>query len=70
MWTDGVLTESSESSVDAVRSVGGGHYNNVRPLLQPIHEGEQLGDDTTLYFAVSLHSDKNTGYSHSLIKLG
>lgn len=47
-------TETTESGVNRVRSVGGGHYDDVGASLKTIHESEELRDDTTFDFSISL----------------
>ena len=44
--------KAAKSGVNAVGSVRGCHDNDVRSLLQAVHEGQQLGDDATLHLAV------------------
>ena len=46
--------ESPEGGVDAVGPVGGRHDDDVRALLEAVHEGEKLGDDPTLDLPVGL----------------
>jgi len=43
-----------EGRVHTVGSVGGSHDNHMRSLLEPIHECQQLGDNTSLHLTVSL----------------
>ena len=50
------LTKSPEGGVDAVGSVGGCHDDDVSPLLQSVHQGQQLGHDTPLHLPVGLHT--------------
>ena len=47
-------TKSSQSWINAVGSVGGGHYDHVTSLLQAIHESKELRDDAPLYFTMGL----------------
>lgn len=47
-------TETTESGIDRVGTVGGSHDNDVGTGLHAIHEGKKLGDDATLHFAVGL----------------
>jgi hypothetical protein len=47
-------TESSKGRVDGVRSVGGGHDDDVGSGLETVHEGEELGDDSSLDLSVGL----------------
>ena len=47
-------TEASQGRVDAVRPVGGGHDDDVRALLEAVHEREELRDDASLDLAVRL----------------
>ena len=49
------LTESPEGAVDAVGSVGGRHDDDVRALLEAVHQRQQLRHDAPLHLAVSLH---------------
>ena len=48
------LTKSPQRRVNAVGSVCSCHDDHMRPLLQPIHEREQLRDDAPLHFSMSL----------------
>ena len=50
------FTESPESWVNAVGSVGGSHDNDMSSLLQAIHQGEELRHDTPFHLAMSLFS--------------
>merc|ERR1712183_151545 len=45
-------SKSSESSINRVWSVGCSHYNHMRPLLQPIHQGQQLTNNPPLNFSI------------------
>lgn len=49
-------TETTKGRINRVRSVGGCHDHNIGASLKTVHEGEQLGDDTTLDFAVGLQN--------------
>ena len=51
---EGGRTESPEGRVNAVGSVGGCHDDDVSPLLETVHEGEQLGHNAPLHLAVCL----------------
>lgn len=51
-----VLTETSQGRVDAVRPVCGCHDNHMSSLLQAVHQGQELGDDTPLHFTMGLHT--------------
>ena len=46
--------ETTESGIDRVGTVGGGHNNDVGTGLHAVHEGKKLRDDATLDFAVGL----------------
>ena len=43
-----------QGTVDAVGPVGGCHDDDVRPLLQAVHQRQQLGHDASLDFTVGL----------------
>lgn len=62
------LTESPESWVNAVGSVGSRHNNDVSPLLQSVHQSEQLRHNAPLHFTMSLRN-KRTVYSQTCLKL-
>ena len=47
-----------ESRIHTVRAVGGGHDNHMSTLFEPIHERQQLGDNTSLYFTMGLWERK------------
>ena len=47
-------TKATQGRVNAVGSIGGGHDDDVRTLLQAVHEREKLGNDAALHFAVGL----------------
>ena len=49
-------SEPPESGVNGVGTVGGGHDDDVGPLLETVHQRQQLGDNPTLNFAVGLLS--------------
>lgn len=62
------VTESPESGVDAVGSVCGRHDDDVRPLLEPVHQGEQLRHDAPLHLSVSLRgADIHLHFIHSSV---
>ena len=42
-------SEPPEGGVDGVRPIGGGHHDHVGPLLQTVHQGQQLGHDPPLF---------------------
>ena len=42
-------SEPPEGGVDGVRPIGGGHHDHVGPLLQAVHQGQQLGHDPSLH---------------------
>ena len=48
------LTEATQGRVYTVGSVCGRHDDDVRSLLQTVHQGQQLGHDTTLHLSVGL----------------
>lgn len=54
----GAVTKSPERWVDAVGSVGGCHHDHMCPLLQPVHEGQQLRHDATLHLPMCLQGHK------------
>ena len=43
-----------ESRIHTVWAVGGSHDNHMSTLFEPIHECQQLGDNTSLYFTMGL----------------
>ena len=47
-----------ESRIHTVGTVGGGHDNHMSTLFEPIHERQQLGDNTSLYFTMGLWERK------------
>ena len=47
-----------ESRIHTVGAVGGGHDNHMSTLFEPIHERQQLGDNTSLYFTMGLWERK------------
>lgn len=49
-----VLTEATQGRVYTVGSVCGRHDDDVRSLLQTVHQGQQLGHDTTLHLSMGL----------------
>lgn len=53
-----VLTKTSQSSIHAVWSVCCCHDNHMSPLLQAIHQGQELGHDTPLHFTMGLHTQQ------------
>lgn len=60
------ITESPESGVNAVGSVGSSHDDDVSPLLQAVHQGQQLGHDAPLHLTMGLYThahDSGSGYS-------
>ena len=44
--------KSTEGSINAIGPVGRSHHDNITSCLDTVHEGEELGDDTALDFAV------------------
>ena len=52
-------TEASEGWVDGIGPVGGRHDDHVRPLLQTVHQSQQLRHDTTLHLAMRLIKHKS-----------
>lgn len=46
--------ETSESRVDGVRTIGGGHDDDIGAGLETIHQGKQLRNDTAFDLAVCL----------------
>ena len=50
-----------EGRVHTVGSVGGSHDNHMRSLLEPIHECQQLGDNTSLHLTMSLLRESEGG---------
>ena len=48
------LTEATQGRVYTVGSVCGRHDDDVRSLLQTVHQGQQLGHDTTLHLSMGL----------------
>ena len=46
--------EPTQRRVDAVGSVGGCHDDDVGPLLEPVHQSQQLGHDAALHLTVRL----------------
>ncbi|RNA33075.1 hypothetical protein BpHYR1_024705 [Brachionus plicatilis] len=44
--------KATQSGINAVRPIGGGHDHYMRTLLQTVHQSQQLGHNTALYFAV------------------
>lgn len=58
------LTKSPKSWVNAVGSVGGSHNNDVSPLLQSVHQGEQLRHDAPLYLTMSLRRQRQIRLLH------
>lgn len=61
------LTKSPEGWVNAVWPVGSCHDNDVCPLLQTVHQSQQLRHNAPLHLTVSLQnratgsSQQNTG---------
>lgn len=51
-------SKPAQSWVNAVGSVGGSHHYDMGPLLQPVHESQQLRHDATLHLTVSLEGTK------------
>lgn len=47
-------SETTESRVDGVGAVSGRHNDNVGASLHAVHEGKELGNNTTLDFSVGL----------------
>ena len=47
-------TKSSQCSVDAVGPVSCRHDDDMRSLFESIHQSQQLGDDASFHFTVSL----------------
>ena len=47
-------SEPTEGTVYAVGSVGGGHDDDVRTLLETVHQSQKLRHDTSLHLSVSL----------------
>ena len=47
-------SEPPESRIHTVWAVGGSHDNHMSTLLETIHECQQLGDNTSLYFTMGL----------------
>ena len=44
----------TQRRVDAVGSVGGCHDDDMGPLLEPVHQSQQLGHDAALHLTVRL----------------
>mmetsp|Transcript_24647 Transcript_24647/g.39055 ORF Transcript_24647/g.39055 Transcript_24647/m.39055 type:complete len:588 (+) Transcript_24647:303-2066(+) len=53
--------EAAEGRIDRVGAVGCADDHHIGPALQPIHQGEQLGDDTALDLAVGLVALRRDG---------
>ena len=51
-------TEPSEGGIDRVGSVCCSHHDDVGARLETIHESEELRNDTTFDFSVSLQANK------------
>lgn len=49
-------TESSESGVDGIRSVGGSNDNNVSSSFETVHKGKHLRDDSSFDLTVNFLS--------------
>merc|ERR1719323_2976945 len=49
-------SKSPESRINGVWSVGGGHHDDVGSLLETVHQGQELGDDSPLNLTVGLLS--------------
>jgi hypothetical protein len=47
-------TETTESGVDRVGTVGSSHHDDIGTSLEAVHEGEKLRDNTTLNLSVGL----------------
>mmetsp|Transcript_26025 Transcript_26025/g.29787 ORF Transcript_26025/g.29787 Transcript_26025/m.29787 type:complete len:462 (-) Transcript_26025:596-1981(-) len=54
-------TESSQCSIDSVRSVGGSNANNLSSSLKTIHKSQQLGNNSLFDFTVGLVSLGSNG---------
>ena len=51
-------TETTKGRVDGIGAVGGGHNDDVRASLKTVHESEELRNDATFDFSVSLQANK------------
>ena len=47
-------SEATKGCIDGIGTVGGTNNNDGGALLEAVHEGQELGDDTTLDLAVGL----------------
>mmetsp|Transcript_28442 Transcript_28442/g.80059 ORF Transcript_28442/g.80059 Transcript_28442/m.80059 type:complete len:454 (-) Transcript_28442:148-1509(-) len=47
-------SETTEGRIDGIWTIGGSDDDDAGTLLQPIHQGQHLTDDTTLHFSVGL----------------
>lgn len=59
------LTESPEGWVNAVGSVSGCHDNDMSPLLQSVHQSEQLRHNAPLHLTMSLRKQMRTIYCNN-----
>ena len=51
-------TETTKSGVNGVRSVCGGHNDDVGAGLEAVHESKELRNDATFDFSISLQTSK------------
>jgi hypothetical protein len=53
-------SKATQSGIDRIRAIGGGHDDDIRSLLQTVHQSQQLRDDAPLDFSsdfVALRGD-------------